>query len=292
MTKLDVVRANGIRFTCYRRGEGEELIVLLHGFPDDAATMLTLMERLDSTRFTIVAPHMRGFAPTSRSSDRRYHYADLGRDALGLIEAFGFERAQLYGHGFGALAGYAAAQLDARAVAHLVAAGVPPPRALVRHHLRQPWALRRSWHVALLQLPWIAELALGAQDKALVATLWRLWSPSWRFDRDRLAKVKSSLSRHKAMNTVGRYYRGLLLDAVLDPVAWRESFELARRAIASPTTILRGERDGSVEGSAFERLEGAFSTPQVKVCAVPECGHFIHHERPDLVIEALERGEP
>lgn len=285
--KLHAVRANGITFTCYVHGDGEELMLLLHGFPDDAATMLRMMEALPTKRFTLVAPHMRGFGPTSRAPDRRYQYADLGRDVLGLIEAFGFEAAHIYGHDFGALAGYAAAQLAPECVARLVAASVPPPATFLANLPRHPGQLARSWYVGLMQVPWLAKRLLESQDDAMIALLWRLWSPGWRWQPDRLAKVRNSLGRRGVSSTVVRYYRGLLLDALLDHNAWRASFELAMRPISVPTTVLFGERDGCIGPEMYERVERSFDTPQLTVKCLEECGHFPHHERMDAVLDAM-----
>lgn len=291
--KLQVVRANHINFTCYMHGEGSELLLLLHGFPDDAATMLRLMESLDRERFTVVAPHMRGLGPSSRAPDRRYLYRELGQDVLGLIEALGFEQAHLYGHDFGALAGYAASQLAPERITHLIAASIPPPVTFALNLPRSPKQVARSWHILLMQVPWLGKYLLSAQDEALVSILWRLWSPGWRWERDRLAKVKNTLNRQGAKGTVVRYYRGLLLDAVLDPAAWRASFALARRPLQSPTSILHGVRDGCVGPEMFRHVERAFlkGTPHL-VYTLDECGHFPHLERLERVRGIILRGPP
>lgn len=288
--KLQVVRANNIRFTCYVHGHGPRLLLLLHGFPDDAATMLRLMERLDASRFTLVAPHLRGFRPSSRASDRRYHYADLGRDALALTEALGFEQAMIYGHDLGALAGFAACQLDAARVSHMISASMPPVKTFIRNGLRHPKALARCWHVALLQLPWLGEQVLSWQEVALVERLWRQWSPSWQWEGDRVAKVKSSLARRATRASALRYYRGFALDALLDRHAWKRSAALAKRPLHVPTTLILGEEDGCVSPVMFRRVEKSFG-PHVDLSLhrLEGCGHFPHHERLEQVARLIEQ---
>lgn len=291
--KLQVVRANHINFTCYTRGAGKELLLMLHGFPDDAATMLRLMESLDTDRFTLVAPHLRGLGPSSRAPDRRYLYRELGQDVLGLIEALGFEQAHVYAHDFGALAGYAASQLAPERITHLIAASIPPPVTFVRNLPRSPRQIARSWHILLMQIPWLGKRLLGAQDEALVSILWRLWSPGWRWERDRLAKVKNTLNRQGAKGTIVRYYRGLLLDALLDHAAWRSSFTLAMRPIQSPTSVVHGVRDGCMGSEMFRGIEHAFldGTPH-RVYTLEDCGHFPHLERLERVRGVILRGAP
>ncbi len=291
--KLQVVRANGINFTCYVHGHGPKLLLMLHGFPDDAATMLRLMDSLPTEQFTMVAPHMRGLGPSSKAPDRRYLYALLGEDVLGLIDAFGAETAHLYGHDFGALACYAAAQLGPDRIEHLITASVPPPRTFLHNLPKQPRQFARSWHIFMMQIPWLGKALLGAQDDALVSLLWRLWSPGWRWQRDRLAKVKNSLNRKGARGTVVRYYRALLLDALLDPRAWQQSFKLSMELIRVPSTVIYGDRDGCVGKGMFKKLHRSFAlmTP-VRPVLLKGCGHFPHLECLEQVKDVILEGPP
>lgn len=286
--KLRIVRANDIRFTCYVHGDGPQLLLLLHGFPDDAASMLPLMERLDQARYTMAAPYMRGYGPTSRSPDRRYLLEDLGRDVLALIDALGHERAAVFGHDWGALAAYTAAQLAPSQLTHLITASVPPPRVFLHNLPRAPRQLLRSWYILLFQLPLLNRAALTRDDLELVELLWRLWSPGWRWERSRLAKVKNTLGRAGTPGAALRYYRGLLLDAILDRRRWRRSLAIAMRPISTPTLVLAGARDGCVGPELYDNISLAFAegTPHA-LELLDGCGHFPQHERPDTLTAAL-----
>ena len=63
MESVQRVRANGIDFAYLEQGEGP-LVLLLHGFPDNARTWSHQMPRLAAAGFRVVAPFLRGYPPT------------------------------------------------------------------------------------------------------------------------------------------------------------------------------------------------------------------------------------
>ena len=66
--KTRVVRAIGIDFHVLEMGAGP-LVLCLHGFPDTAHSFRHQMPMLVEAGFHVVAPFMRGYAPTSVAPD-------------------------------------------------------------------------------------------------------------------------------------------------------------------------------------------------------------------------------
>ena len=62
------VRANDIDFVAYELGEGP-LLLCLHGFPDHARSLRHQMEPFAKAGYRVVAPYMRGYAPTGFAPD-------------------------------------------------------------------------------------------------------------------------------------------------------------------------------------------------------------------------------
>src|SRR5205085_8411863 len=123
-TRIEV-DANGIHFVALTMGEGP-LMLCLHGFPDDARTFRHQMPVLAKAGYRVVAPFMRGYAPTSASPAGNYQTAALGRDAAALVEALSPEaKAVVFGHDWGALAAYGAALLAPDRIRKLITAAVP-----------------------------------------------------------------------------------------------------------------------------------------------------------------------
>lgn len=294
--KLRVVSANELRMTCYTQGSGESLVVLAHGFPDDAATFVPLMERLAAPELTLVAPYMRGYGPTSRAPDGRYFPADLGRDLLGVLDAFEAQQAVLIGHDWGALAAYAAAGLAPERVRAVVALSVPPVPVLLANLRRAPHQLVRSWYMFLFQLGGLSELVMQAGDQALIDALWRAWSPGWRYPAPRLAKVKSTLARQGTTRAALQYYRALGVGGVIEPSRWRESYEVLTRPLTCPTLLITGRRDRCIGHRMFHHPERAVvEGAPIQLRVIEGCGHFPQHEALDTVsaeITELLRGLP
>src|SRR6185503_17526438 len=82
------IAANGLRFAYVESGTGP-LVLLFHGFPDDAYTFDELRAALDGAGFRAVAPFMRGYHPSDIPADGDYAPVTLGRDVLALMDAFG-----------------------------------------------------------------------------------------------------------------------------------------------------------------------------------------------------------
>ncbi len=57
------VEANGITFSYLEAGSGR-LVLLLHGFPDNAWTWRDQLEAFSQAGFRTVAPFLRGYPPT------------------------------------------------------------------------------------------------------------------------------------------------------------------------------------------------------------------------------------
>src|SRR6201996_9816429 len=79
------------------------IALCLHGFPDTAYGWRKLAPRLAESGWRVVAPFMRGYAPSSIPADGSYHGGALMDDALRVRSAGGgTERAVVIGHDSGA----------------------------------------------------------------------------------------------------------------------------------------------------------------------------------------------
>ncbi|CAN0423535.1 unnamed protein product [Laminaria digitata] len=280
----------GAPLAYYKLGGGPRLLLLLHGFPDDAATMLPLMERMASEEFTLIAPNLPGYTPRSHTSNTRYTIADHGARVLAMMDALGFDEAALFGHDWGAVSAYAAAQLRPDRVTHLCGASVPPLRTLLANIPRHPSQLFRSWYIFFFQLPSLPERALTSESLELIETLWSIWSPGWRWPEERLAKVTHTFKREETILAALAYYRGLLVDGLRDREQWRSSISLAMRRIECNTLVLAGKDDRCIAHAMYDRFDAAFTprTPH-RLIKLDGCGHFPQHEALDELERHLKR---
>src|SRR5258706_14303184 len=126
MKKIEVT-ANGLKFSALAEGSNNSpLALILHGFPDSPHTWRFLIPKLVKAGFRVVAPWMRGYAPTEIPKDGSYGAGALAADVNALHEALGAdERAVLIGHDFGAIASYGAANYVPTRWSKLVTLAVP-----------------------------------------------------------------------------------------------------------------------------------------------------------------------
>jgi len=276
------LHANGLRFAAYEGGRGD-LVLLLHGFPDDARSMLPLAQRLIAAGFRCIAPYLRGYGPTDAAPDGDYGVVTLGRDAAGIAAAAGDEPAAVVGHDWGAVSAYMAASVAPQRVRRIVAMSVPPPRIFFPAFLRHPAQIRRSWYMGYFQLPGAAA-RLAADDFALVERLWRDWSPGWDFPAERLAGVKATLGDEAGAARAIRYYRGIPRSLLMPSGGILETYRAAFRRIAVPALVLCGDRDGCIGAETYAGLESAFRAP-ARFEIIPSAGHFLPLEATDRVAE-------
>ena len=274
--RIDVVDAT---LHCEVHGDGP-LVICAHGFPDTLRTFRAQLGPLVAAGYRVALLAMRGYAPSSASSDARYDAITLGCDLLAVArELAPGQQVALIGHDWGAVAAYAAAAVRPEQLACVVTAAVPHLR-VAGPRFAHPRQLRRSWYMALFQLPWVGERALLHDDMALIDRLWRDWSPDYRCPPEELRAIKDAM-RPNSSAVIG-YYRAVFSRRALR----RETQQVMRTRTTVPALYLHGKNDGCVGAELAVGLAPAYRAG-VEVVVLDDCGHFLHLERPDVVNDKL-----
>jgi len=283
------VEANGLRFVALEQGPADgQLLLCLHGFPDNALTFRNQMPVLARAGYRVVAPYMRGYAPSASSPTGVYQTAALARDAVALIDALaGGRKAVVFGHDWGAMAAYGAAVLEPAKVERLIAAAVPyGPKlatALTEDYAQQ----RRSWYMFFFQMPF-AEAAAAANDLSFIRSLWKDWSPTWNFRDDDIAPVLATLARPGVIEAALGYYRCLFNPSLQDPALMNDQMQIGFAPVLVPTLYLHGRDDGCVGLEMSQGMEDSFPAGLEKV-VLDAAGHFVQLEKPALVSDQILR---
>src|ERR1700759_4036682 len=105
------VRLPAVRLECLAWGPDDgPLVGPRHGFPDTAWPWPPLGPALAARGHRVVAPFLRGYAPSGLADDGSYHVGALMADAVALHRGLGGDdRAALVGHDWGAIAANALA---------------------------------------------------------------------------------------------------------------------------------------------------------------------------------------
>ncbi|WP_068273798.1 alpha/beta fold hydrolase [Aldersonia kunmingensis] len=269
--------------------EDGRLMLCLHGYPDTAWTWRHLGPYFADQSFRVVAPFMRGYAPTEIARDGDYGIGALMSDAIALHKALGAgPDAVLVGHDWGGLTANGIAAYPGNPFEKVVSMGVPlvaglgrdsgTGRRLIRLLPRQ---LRMSWYVVFQQLPRLSERSLDW----VLPKLWRDWSPPGYDPSADLTYIWKSLPDHRRRNAALSYYR-----AAFRPMRGvRQHHELDRYAMGKPLSgmlVLHGGIDGAIDariGALGTHILPTGSQAEI----IDEAGHFMHLDQPDLVHELI-----
>jgi pimeloyl-ACP methyl ester carboxylesterase len=273
------IETPNVTFRALEEGSGP-LVLCLHGFPDDARSWRHQIPALVSAGFRVVAPFMRGYAPTSQPADGRFDAMALGEDVVALLDALG-EDAVVIGHDWGAAATYFGALLSSRRMRKIVTLAVPYGpgffRALRESYVQQ----RRSWYMLFFQHA-LADEALARNGFAMIEHLYREWSPGWQVPRAVLDSVRETFARPGTLQAALAYYRHTMRPVFDEPAQLESMLQAMTVPLDVPALYLHGPDDGSIGLELADGMEAYFPRG-LRVEIVPGAGHFLHQEKPDAV---------
>ena len=285
-----IVEANGLRFACLAAGERKHpLLLLLHGFPDNAWTWEHQFAPLAAAGYRVVAPFLRGYPPTDIPATAFYDGATLAEDVRGLIAALSPDKpAFLVGQDWGAALSYGLLALYPELVARAVVMAIPHPAAMAAS-LADPAQLKRAFHWWYFQLPGMAESQVPDADFALIDYLWADWSPGHDHSAH-VARIKHMLRQPGAFTAAISYYRAAFNPAYRDPALEHLRARLGG-PIGVPALALCGADD--IRRGPMSRQAEHF-TADYAYREIANAGHFLHRDQPDevnaLIIDWLGRG--
>lgn len=268
-----VTRYGRAGLTFHVRDEGAgAAILLLHGFPQDAASYDRVVPALHAHGYRTLAPTMRGYSAAARARGRRrYSTAELSDDVLALADAAGLDRVHLVGHDWGAAAAWAVAGRHPDRVATLTALSTPHPAAFTAS-LIKGGQLRRSWYFLFFQLPWVPEAVIGGR----VAEGLR----SAGVPEAEATRYAAALAEPGALTAALNWYRGVPF-SVRTPVP----------PVTVPTSYVWGSRDFALGRFAAEHTADHVRADYRFVEL--DAGHWLPETRPQEVADAiLDRVQP
>ncbi|MBS1690819.1 MAG: alpha/beta hydrolase [Actinobacteria bacterium] len=266
------------------------IALCLHGFPDSAHGWRKVAPILADAGWRVVAPFMRGYAPSSVPSDSSYHIGALMDDALRVLAAVGpTGRDVLVGHDWGAMTGAGLAALPDSPFSSAVLMSVPPSRACwprrgtgLRRSLPVllPPQLLRFWYLVFFQLPWLPERFVPR----LIPLLWRRWSPGYDAHTD-LPDVLRAIGAPDNIRAAVSAYRHLVRQRGL-PGRYAPLHPYFTGALRVPTLYLHGSDDGCMSVDFAYRVPPVLP-PGGDLAIVARAGHFLQLEQPEVVARRI-----
>lgn len=262
----------GVRLHYAERGEGEELIVLLHGFPECWYSWRHQLAALGE-RYHVVAPDMRGYNLSDKPPRvEDYRMDNLIDDVTGLIRHFGREKAVVVGHDWGAAVAWGVVLKHPEYVSRLVAMQVPPPAAW-RANMTLKQALR-SWYMLFFQIPLLPEWLISLNDFAAIEG--SLKHVDGFTDTD-IAVYKKALRESNALTSAINYYRANFTSLFFKQK--KESEDLRDDRVRVPTLLIYGELDKYIVPETLKDI-GRFVDAPYREARFKSRGHWIQNEAP------------
>jgi pimeloyl-ACP methyl ester carboxylesterase len=258
-------------------------VLLLHGFPYDVHAYGDVATRLAAAGCRVIVPYLRGYGPTrflSPDTPRSGQQAVLAHDLVDLLDALGIDRAVLAGFDWGGRAACIVAALWPDRARGLVTGGGYNIQAIAR--AMTPSTPERE-HALWYQYYFHSErgrAGLEQNRRDLCRLLWRLWSPTWRFDDATYARTAASFDNPDFVAVVIHSYRHRFGLVPGDPAVEDTERRLGGQPpITVPTVSLHGSDNGVSPPSTSERHARFFTGPYERRL-IPGVGHNLPQEAP------------
>jgi pimeloyl-ACP methyl ester carboxylesterase len=271
------IDANGLRIHLAEAGptdSTEAPILLLHGWPEHWYMWRRVIAALGGERRLIV-PDLRGFGWSEAPGDG-YDGETFAADQVALLDALGMERAFVAGHDWGGWTAILLGLLHPDRVERLVALDAPHPWPRITPGLiAEGW---RGWYTWLLAPPGLGpRLSRQGWVARTILTRGNVGDPFTAEEVDAYVDSFRERSRALAVSRLYRYYQRVFREVLTG--RWRD------QRLTVPTRIVFGERDRYVSPKLLPGYEPYADDLEVEL--VPDSGHFIVEEKPDLVIDRL-----
>ena len=266
------------------------VVILLHGFPDDVHAYDAVAPKLAGLGWRVLVPWLRGYGPTrflSSGTPRSGEQAALGKDLLDFMDALSIPKAILGGYDWGGRAACIAAALwPERARALMSINGYNIQDIAASHEPASAAQELRHWYQWYFNTE-RGRAGLTANRRDICRLLWRLWSPNWQFSDAAFEATAASFDNPDFVDVVIQSYRHRHQNAPGDPALASIEAHLAKRPeISVPAIVLHGEADGVGPAAGSERHARHF-TNSYERRVIPGAGHFLPHEAPDAVVQAM-----
>jgi pimeloyl-ACP methyl ester carboxylesterase len=263
------VELDDFRVHVAEAGEGDP-VLLLHGWPQHWYMWRGVIERLASS-FRLIAPDLRGFG-WSDAPGQGYDPETFAADQIALLDALGLESVRVIGHDWGGFTSLLLGIRQPERIERVLACNTPHPWARVSPRLLLD--LWRSWYAAGMALPLLGPRIAGSRVPRFVLTHGHSGRGISEPDLDVFLAQFREPARAGAASRLYRTYGRLFLEGIRGG-RWRD------QRLTVPTLLMFGENDLYVTPRLIDGHER--HAPEMEVELVPDCGHFIVDEEPDLV---------
>jgi pimeloyl-ACP methyl ester carboxylesterase len=265
---------NGIQMHYVIGGHGEP-VVLLHGWPETWYSWHRVMPDL-AKNYTVIVPDLRGLGDSSKPSTG-YDGKTLAEDIHQLVTQLGFKTISLVGHDIGTQVAYSYAAAHPTEVKRLAVMELTIPGFV-------PAGRMPLWWVIFHQTPDVPEALV--QGKEMMYLSWFFHNLPFNPAAITQADINEYVSRYSApggMHAGFEHYRAFPQDAI-------QNQNYSKTKLTMPVLALGGGYIPTFGGNITMPtvIYGMKLLAQnVTGITVPNSGHYIPEEQPDVVVKLL-----
>ncbi|KJV03252.1 alpha/beta fold hydrolase [Rhodococcus sp. PML026] len=262
---------DGLEFDVLDQGPLDgPIVLLLHGFPERAASWSAVMDQLNEAGFRTIAPDQRGYSPGARPKRRRdYRVGALVNDVVALIDEIGAP-VHVVGHDWGAMIAWVTAGRRPDLVSSLTAFSVPHPGSFMTALLTSRQILH-SWYFAFFQLPVLPEKWMTQPGQRA-----EKWYEKSGMNADDLERTRTDIVEYGALPFAVTWYRGLPFS---NP-------GIGRLRITVPTSMVWSDGDTFIGRSAVERAQ-QYVDARYTLTVLAGVTHWIPTQAPTEAAQAI-----
>jgi pimeloyl-ACP methyl ester carboxylesterase len=268
--------ASGCRIHYRRMGQGPEMVVCLHGFPQ-TGRLWERSGRLLAERFTVIAPDLRG-AGESQRPPGGYDKKTVAGDVHELVTSFGSGPVRLAGHDIGAAVAYAYAAQWPDEVSHLalIEMLLPGFGLEAMYSIRKPGEFA---HMPFFMAADVPEWLISGREPAFLDWFIRnMVADQGAFAPEDIAAYAECYARPGALRSAFDLYRAFWQDA-------EDNKRFGATKLVMPVLAVGGELSlGGLLEQSLEPLAG-----NVRGLVFEGCGHFVPDEQPERLTRELMR---
>ena len=274
------IDVNGVQYCYLEAGEGP-MVLLIHGYPDNAYSWEHQITCLSQSGYRVIAPFTRGYFPTQTPAESYFDRATLALDMVAIIDQLNdSEPVILIGQDWGAAISYGILGAFPEKVSRAMVMAVPHPVEINRTLKQSPRHCIRSFHWFLFQLPWLPEAIIRGSRGGFLSFLWKLWSPDFK-DKKHVEHIVSTMLQGNTVENTLAYYRAAIQTKFRDS-KYHSVFDRLNNPISTPTKILCGKQDMRKE--MLPRASDLFlDSADYQWELIDKAGHFLHREQPEII---------
>jgi pimeloyl-ACP methyl ester carboxylesterase len=244
-------------------------VLLLHGFPQNAAEWDQVASALHAAGRTTIAPDQRGYSPDARPAEvGAYAIGECVADVVAILDALDAPEVDLVGHDWGSIVAWHLAARHPERVRTLTAVSVPHPEAFGAAIADDPDQQERSAYFKLFRQAGKAEDVLLADCGARLRAMFDGCPPEL-VD----AYVTPMLDR-AALTGALNWYRAMTRETTACP------------AVGVPTTFVWGDRDLAIGATAAQAC-AAHVAADYRFVPLAGISHWVADEAPAALAEAI-----